>query len=108
MLAFILSCSPNVETLVFSDYNFELPLIEKIGGKSLPLRFLTHSLKRLSIHPPPGNEAQRALPARTIIWILVFCPLLNQVVVGFGISKEDAKYLSGEFQIAYKLVTRVE
>lgn len=70
--------------------------------------FLTHSLKRLHV----GKDIRQITSLMTFnasnaLWILCFCPLLQEAILRFQISLKDSKLLSENVE-AFKGVSNVK
>lgn len=104
MVDYILSQCPNLQSLVDADplYSFSL----KSSSKLMP--FLTQSLKKLFIPTDTVFELPpSALSVETVIWILVFCRSLEQVVLGVFIGAKGERYLA-EYTSTFKGLSNVK
>lgn len=89
MVDYVLRRTENLETLVLRDASVHFPLVESVGGKSRPVPYIAHSLKR--IH----TSMSRSYPtsARMVVWMMSFCPTLYEASFNFTITTRDFKFL---------------
>lgn len=76
---------PILRRVIIEDPTSMFPLVD--GS----LNFLSHSLKRLRI--ASQTYPDRGITATKACWLLTFCPMLLQAVLGFTISIEDHQFL---------------
>lgn len=88
----ILESLDNLEVLMIEELNFIFEL--KCRTNSLPLRFLTTSLKVIHVWLPSEQNLIHSLSARNAIFILVFCPSIQECSLGFHLAIEDYRYLA--------------
>jgi len=69
----------------------DLPLVEQVGGREVPLSFLSW-LKRLQIGV--GGGGIESLSTKRVTWLLVFLPQLVKAILGFNCTPDDFDFLS--------------
>lgn len=102
----ILGILDNLESLIILDANFLFNFVHKVNGKIVPLKFLTHSLKRVYI-PLVDHRAPCVLSVKSVAWLLVFCPHLRQAALSFTIHVSDFQFLQ-EYRDSIKKVSKVK
>ena len=70
---------------------WELPLVERVGGKEISCSFLTNSLEHVCIGRARNREEN--LPANKAVWLLCFCPLLRQTSLTIKITTKSGSFL---------------
>lgn len=102
MVEYILSQCSNVQSLIIADPLYTLSLTSHLSGSQVLMPFLSHSLKRLYIpiyaisQLPPSS-----ISVKNLVWILLFCKSLKQVVLGVNVAPTDEKFLK-EFHETFK------
>jgi len=83
----------SLQTLVISHPEvWELPLVERVGGKGILFSFLTNSLKQIHIRRAGNPEGD--LPDNKAIWLLCFCPLLRQAILAINMTAKAGPFLA--------------
>jgi len=88
-----LSKTPNLEILVLRDILVSFSFVEIISEKTVPLQFLSQSLKRIFLPASPEGDPFPLISLKNIVWLLVFCSGLYQAALSFSIDVQDIKFL---------------
>lgn len=97
----------NLSSLILESAKSIFPLEEKIDGRSVPLRFLTHSLKKLYVPLWSPEACHLDFNAKNAIWLLINCQVLEEAAIGVCLSVSDFKFLS-EYGEAFKGLAKVQ
>lgn len=93
MVEFVYESLSNIHTLIVHQPAFIFPFQTKTSlGKQAPLRFFTHSLRKLFVTMWSSNDCN--FKARNVVWLLVNCLQLTEASLGCLIEIEDSKFLS--------------
>lgn len=76
----------NLQELIIVDQMFLFDLHEKTITNMRPLPFLVRSLKKLYV--PLAESHHISFSARNFIWLMLFCPRLNELAISFICRKE--------------------
>lgn len=89
-LGFVLHHLDNLQTLILHyPPLFKLPLIVDQVAKSL---VKLHIGKGLSLKKPGQAQGQEHISGKNLIWLLLFCPFLRQVILSGCITVEDERH----------------
>lgn len=99
----------NLEELIILHPSFMLlSFVQKVDGKSVPLPFLSHSLKRLYISKFERGTIRAPLTAKNVAWLLLFCQNLFEAAFGgLEFSVQDCRFLLDHSQ-AYEGLSKIK
>lgn len=82
----------NVEVLILEDFRYFFYFQRRAQGRLIPNHIIT-SVKKLFISRWTANGEKSNLTGRNALWLLVFCPLLDECALAVDFSIKDFGYL---------------
>lgn len=70
------------------------PFVHPSNDRLVPMHFFTSSLKYLYMSRWTEDRADETLSARNCLWLLLFCPQVQELSLGFAFSVRDADFLN--------------